>query len=227
MPLLSTYQELPMRPSLPIFLCAVLLLSTLAAHAQDSSASDSAPGSVTISSLVATVAHKTRKKFVLDPRVRANVSLVGEEPSSVTYDELLTILDTYGYTAVDSGGYIQVIPVAMVRFEPLPIVTDNDKRPADEYVTTVIHVRSLSAAQLVPILRPMVPQQGHLAALPCSNDLVMVERFANVRRIEAVIKAMDTGAPIKTQSCDFTMPGRPWHPPDRLMPGPDFHPRAP
>jgi hypothetical protein len=40
-------------------------------------------------------------------------------------------------------------------------------------------------------------------------------------------KAMDTGAPIKTQSCDFTMPGRPWHPPDRLMPGPDFHPRAP
>jgi type II secretory pathway component GspD/PulD (secretin) len=212
---------------LPISLGAVLLLTTLAANAQVSSSSDAAPpGSVPISSLLATVAKNTGRKFVLDLRVRAEVTLVGEEPSSVTYDELLTILDTYGFTTVDTGGYIQVIPDAMMRSEPLPIVTGNDKR-ADEYVTTVIHVRSLSAAELVPILRPMVPQQGHLAALPCSNDLVMVERFANVRRIEAVIKAMDTGAPIKTQSCDFTMPGRPWHPPDRLMPGPDFHPRAP
>jgi type II secretory pathway component GspD/PulD (secretin) len=183
-----------MKPARPFFFGAVLLLSTLAANAQVPPSGDRAPpGSVPISSLVAMVAKNTGRKFVLDPRVRAEVTLMGEEPSSVTYDELLTILDTYGFTTVDTGGYIQVIPDAMMRSEPLPIVTGNDKR-ADEYVTTVIHVRSLSAAELVPILRPMVPQQGHLAALPCSNDLVMVERFANVRRIEAVIKAMDTGA---------------------------------
>lgn len=191
-----------MRPSRPISLGAVLLLTALAANAQVSpSSGPTPPGTVPISSLVATVAKKTHRKFVLDPRVRAEVTLIGEEPADVTYDELLTILDTYGYAAVDTGGYIQVIPDAMVRWEPLPIVSGTEKRPADEYVTTVIRVKSISAAELIPILRPMVPRQGHLAAMPCSNDLIMVERFANVRRIEAVIKAMDTGAPIKAQSC--------------------------
>lgn len=99
---------------------------------------------------MATVAKKTGRKFVLDPRVRAEVALVGAEPSSVTYDELLTILDTYGFTAVDTGGYIQVIPDAMVRWEPLPVISDNEKRPADEYVTTVLHVRAFPPQSSYP-----------------------------------------------------------------------------
>jgi general secretion pathway protein D len=104
---------------------------------------------------------------------------------------------------VDTGGYIQVVPDAAIRAEPLPLVSDDEKRPASEYVTAVFHVRSLSAAELVPILRPMVPRQGHLAAMPCANELVMSDRFVNVRRIEAIIKGMDTGAPIKTQRCSY------------------------
>jgi general secretion pathway protein D len=201
-----------MRTSHPIFLGAALFLTTFAAHAQLSSSGDTAPpGTVPISSLVATVARKTHRKFVLDPRVRANVSLVGEDPSSVTYDELLTILDTYGFTAVTIGDYVEVIPNAGARAQPLPLISADEKRPADEYVTAVFHVKSLPAGWLVPILRPMVPQQGHLAAMPCSNDLVMSDRFANVRRIEAIIKAMDTGTPIKTPSCIVPMP-HPWMP---------------
>lgn len=217
-----------MRTSRPIRLGAALLLTSLAAHAQVSPASDAAPpGTVPISSLVATVAQKTHKKFVLDPRVRAEVTLIGEKPSNVTYDELLTILDTYGFTAVESGGYVRVIPNAMVRWQALPLVSGNEKRPADEYVTAVFHVRSIPAAWLVPILRPMVPQQGHLAAMVCSNDLIMDDRFANVRRIEAIVKAMDTGASIKTPACTFPMP-HPWHSQGPLTPAPaDSHPRAP
>jgi hypothetical protein len=53
------------------------------------------------------VAKKTGKKFVLDPRVRAEVTLIGEGPFRVSYDELLTILDTYGFMATESGGYVQ------------------------------------------------------------------------------------------------------------------------
>ncbi len=65
---------------------------------------------------------------------------------------------------------------------------------------------SLPAGFLVPILRPLVPQWGHLAAMVCSNDLVIVERFASVRRLETIIKAMDTGAPIKPPKCSYPMP---------------------
>ena len=51
-----------------------------------------------------------------------------------------------------------------------------------------------------------MPQWGHLAAMPCSNDLVIVERFASVRRMQSIIKAMDRGAPVKVPSCPIPMP---------------------
>lgn len=186
---------------------AVLLLAALAANAQVVSSSEEAgPGTIPISSLIATVAKNTGMKFVLDPRVRAPVTLIGERPSSVTYDGLLTILSVYGFVAVKSSDYVLVLPDALTRMEQLPVVSGNEKLPDNQAVTAVIHVRSTPAAVLVPILRPLVPQWGHLAAEVCTNDLVIVERFANVRRMKAVIKAMDTGVPIKPPKCPYPMP---------------------
>jgi general secretion pathway protein D len=196
-----------MRTPRQVLLGVVLLLGALAANAQVASSSEgAAPGTIPLSSLIATVAKNTGKKFVLDPRVRAPVTLVGESPSSVTYDELLTILDTYGFIAVKSGGYVLVLPDAYARMEQVPFVTGNEKLPDNQVVTAVIHVRSLPAAWLVPILRPLVPQWGHFAAMPCANDLVIVERFASVRRMETIIEAMHTGAPIKAPTCSYPMP---------------------
>jgi type II secretory pathway component GspD/PulD (secretin) len=195
-----------MRTLRQISLAAVLLLSAPAANAQVATASSTATPGIPLTSLIATVAQKTGMKFVLDPRVRAAVTLVGEEPSSVTYDELLTILETYGFAAVPTGGYVLVVPDAYVRAEPLPLVSDGERVPDGEFVTAVFHVKSIPAGWLVPILRPLVPQFGHLAAMPCSNDLVIVERFANVRRIEGIVKALDTGAPIKVPTCSVPMP---------------------
>lgn len=204
-----------------------LLLGTLAAYAQVSPSSSAAPPEpVPLGSLITTVSKSTGMKFILDPRVRAEVTLVGEDPSSVTYDELLTILSTYGFVAVKTGGYVVVAPDADTRTEPLPFVSGNEKLPDDEAVTAVIHVKSFPAGWLVPILRPLVPQWGHFAAMPCSNDLVIVERFASVLRMETIIKAMDTGAPIKVPSCIVPMP-RPWQSPGPLPPPPAPHPRAP
>lgn len=191
-----------MKTSRQVFLGAVLLLSALAAKAQV----PPPPGTVPLSSLIATVAKKTGWKFVLDPRVRAEVTLVGEEPSSVTYDELLTILSTYGFTAMELHGYVRVVPDAYAREEPSPFITDKEKLPDEEYVTMVLHVRSIPAAWFVPILRPLGPQTGHLVAMPCANDLMIVDGFANVRRIESIVKAMDTGEPIKPSKCSWPMP---------------------
>jgi general secretion pathway protein D len=201
-----------MRASRQVLLGAALLLSALAAHAEVAPmgrGSSAAPsGTVSLATLIATVAKNTGTKFVIDPRVRASVTLVGEQPSRVTDDELLIILNTYGYVAVKTGGYVVIAPDADARSEPLPVVSGNESLPDDEAVTAIIHVKSLPAAWLVPILRPLVPQWGHFAAMVCSNDLVMVERFASVRRMESLIRAMDKGPPIKLPSCPVPMPGR-------------------
>ena len=133
------------------------------------SASESASegGGVPLAHLIALVSKKSGKKFVVDPRVRAEVVLLGQDPSSVSYSDLLTILGVYGFAGVEGGGYVRVVPDANVRYLA-PLISGKETRPDSEWVAKVIPVHSVSAAQLVPILRPLVPQQGHLAALPLS-----------------------------------------------------------
>jgi general secretion pathway protein D len=161
---------------------------------------------VPLTKVIDVVAHKTGKKYVLDPRVHAQVQLIGEDLNRITYAELLTILKVYGFTAVDSGGYLLVVPESIVRAMPLPSVTDKDAYPDSQYVTAVIPVTKMPAAFLIPILRPLVPQQGHLSATVCSNDILMVDTFANVRRIESLIKVLDTGDPYKPARCEAPSP---------------------
>jgi len=63
-------------------------------------------------------------------------------------------------------------------------------------------VKSLPAASLVPILRPIVPQNGHLVAVPCTNVLMIVDTYANVRRLESVVQALDTAEkPFQPPGC--------------------------
>jgi type II secretory pathway component GspD/PulD (secretin) len=74
-----------------------------------------AEGGIPIERLIAAVARKTGKKFVLDPRVRASVILVGQDPLELTYAQLLTVLAVYGFYAADDGGLVRVLPDASVR----------------------------------------------------------------------------------------------------------------
>jgi general secretion pathway protein D len=85
-----------------------------------------------------------------------------------------------------------VLPDANARQQPLPTITAKDTRPASECVTQIIPLKYASAAQLVPVLRPMLPPYAHLAAVLPGNALLIVDRFANVRRIEALVRSLDT-----------------------------------
>ena len=147
---------------------------------------------IPIESLVALVGKKTGKKFVLDPRVHADIVLVGEEPAEVTYPQFLAVLEVYGYVAVENSGLVQIVPDANARQQIIPTIGPKDTFPASEFVTQLIPVKYASAAQLVPILRPMIAQYGHFAAVLPANVLLITDRFANVRRIEALVKALDT-----------------------------------
>ena len=116
--------------------------------------------------MLAAVAKRTGKKFIVDPRVRADVTVVGQEPTSIDYPALLLILQVHGFAAVEQGGYVHVIPDATMRQQPLPLVTGKESYADGEYVNKIIMLKSAAAAQLVPILRPLLPQVAHLVALP-------------------------------------------------------------
>ena len=194
--------------ALALMLVAPVLLGQVGtAHAQSASESASTEhveGGVPLSRLIAGVAKKTGKKFIIEPRVHAEVLLVGQEPDNVSYSDLLTILLVHNFAAVEDGGYVNVIPDAGIRQQALPLVTGKEHYPDSQLVSTVIAVKNVPAAQLVPILRPMLPQYAHLAALPCSNRLILVARFAKVQTMQAVIDALDVGQPYKPETCEYS-----------------------
>lgn len=156
--------------------------------------------SVPLERLIASVAKKSGKTFVIDPRVRAEVTVIGKAPTELSYAELLEVLDVYGFTAVEEPGFVRVIPDAVIRMQAIPTITPKDTRPAAEYVSQIVTLKNISAAQLVPILRTLLPPPAMLVASPQTNSLVIVDRFANLRRVEGLIKALDSLPLIKSQT---------------------------
>jgi type II secretory pathway component GspD/PulD (secretin) len=100
---------------------------------------DTQTAGVSITKVIDAVARKTGKKYLLDPRIHAQVQIIGEDLNRITYAEMLTILQLYGFTAVESGGYVLVVPESTVRVMPLPTASGKEVYPDSQYVSAVIH----------------------------------------------------------------------------------------
>jgi general secretion pathway protein D len=150
-----------------------------------------------IQELIKFVAEATNTTIVVDPSVKGTVKVVSSRPvsSSELYDLFLSILDVHGYTAVRSGGVIRVIQNKDARSASVP-VADGEVAGAvnDEYVTQVLRLENISAAKLIPVLRPLVPQQAHMAAYAPSNAIIISDSAANIARIRDIIERMDQSA---------------------------------
>ena len=144
-----------------------------------------------IRKIVEAVSEVTGKTFILDPRVTAKVTILSKTPLSADafYEAFLSILEVHGYVAITTGDIIKIRPDANARQQPGLLTTQG--AGADDIVTQVIQVRNIGAAQLVPILRPLIPQYGHLAAHPASNILIISDRANNVDRMITIIRRID------------------------------------
>jgi type II secretory pathway component GspD/PulD (secretin) len=111
-------------------------------------------GTVSQGQLIATVQKKTGKKFVIDPRVHGDIDLSEKDLSGVSYSDFLMILQVYGFSAFETGGYVEVLPLASARQVGGTMISGKEKRPDAEIVTKVLSAKNLPVVQLVPILRP-------------------------------------------------------------------------
>ncbi|MBT8086173.1 MAG: type II secretion system secretin GspD [Woeseia sp.] len=141
--------------------------------------------------IVEAVGEVTGKNFLLDPRVDAKVTMLSSTPMSpdAFYEAFLSILEVHGFVAIPSDDLIKILPNASAR--QYPAYSSTSGAGGDDLVTQVIQVKNVGAAQLVPILRPLIPQYGHLAAHPGSNMLIISDRAANVMRMLSIIRRID------------------------------------
>ncbi len=151
---------------------------------------------IEMTDLIEKVAKRTGKQFIVDPRVRASVRLVGFGTGDVDYQRLLAILRVHAFVAVEENGFVTVVPDAGAR--QLAVATHfglGFEALDDELVTVILEVKNTCAAQLVPVLRPLMPQAAHMAADLQSNSLIINDRASNVRRIGDVVERLDRATP--------------------------------
>jgi len=147
-----------------------------------------------IGQVIEAVAAATGKTIIPDPRIRAQVTMLSQTPMTPAafYEAFLALLQVHQFVAVESGGIIRIIPDANARQVP----NKGDLSPridgeSDELITQVIAVENVNAAQLVPVLRPLMPQAAHMAAYPAGNILILSDRASNVARVMRIIKRID------------------------------------
>lgn len=147
-----------------------------------------------IRQIVEAVSAVTDRNFILDPRVNAKVTMLSASPMTPEefYEAFLSVLEVHGYVAVEAGDVVKIIPDAAVRQYPTSLGGETDS--AEDIVTRVIEVENVGAAQLVPVLRPLIQQYGHLASPPGSNMLIISDRAANVERIITIIRRIDVSS---------------------------------
>ena len=179
-----------LRVTLTIILLLALAISAQAQVAQQITITPNYK-EADIRQIIEAVGEVTGQNFIIDPRVSGNVTMLSSTPMSpdAFYEAFLSILEVYGFIAMETGNITKILPNASARQYPGFLGTDG--AASDDIVTQVIQVQNIGAAQLVPILRPLIPQYGHLAAHPGSNMLIISDRALNVERMVRIIRRID------------------------------------
>jgi len=149
-----------------------------------------------IQQVIEAVELATGKTFIVDPRVKGNVTLLSQTPMTPDqfYQAFLSILQVYGFVAVPSGKLIKIIPDTNMNKMAANDLPDSVNGSSDEIVTQVITVKNIAANQLASSLRQLMPSNAFVLAIPSSNMLIISDRASNVRRIERIIERIDVSS---------------------------------
>jgi len=141
---------------------------------------------------VSQVAAITGKTFVVDPRIKGNVTVISSTPmdQEAVYALFLSVLRVHNFIAMPSGDIIRVIPNAQGKQTPGPDGELTDIA-AEELVTRVIAAQNVESAELVKILRPLIPQYGHIAAVAKPNIVIVSDHADNLVRLMEIVEQID------------------------------------
>jgi general secretion pathway protein D len=147
-----------------------------------------------IRTVIDAVAKYTGQNFIIDPRVKGKVTIISQRPMNAdqVYQVFLSILKVHGFAAIPGKDVIKIVPDVNAKQDAIGTVSGLTSNESDELVTHIIEVKHVNASQLVPILRPLVPQRGHLAAVPSSNVIILSDSASNIARLTNIIRRIDT-----------------------------------
>lgn len=149
-----------------------------------------------IQAVVRALSRATGQQFLVDPRVKGNLTLVseGQVPAHQAYDMLLAALRMQGFSVVDVGGVAQVVPEADAKLLGGPIYSAG----SSGMQTRTFRLQYENAVNLIPVLRPIVSPNNPINAYPGNNSIVITDYAENLARVAQIINGIDTPSAIDT-----------------------------
>jgi len=148
-----------------------------------------------IEGVVKAVGEITGKNFVLDPRVKGTINIISSRPISraLVYEMFLSALRLQGFAAVEDRGLVKILPEGDAKLHrgTASGPQERSRGGGDQIETRIFNLRHESAAQLVPILRPLISPNNTVAAAQSSNALIITDYASNLQRLERIIDALD------------------------------------
>src|ERR1051326_6459913 len=145
-----------------------------------------------IEAVATAIGQMSKRNFLLDPRVKGTVNIVSSRPvpPSAAYDIFLSALRLQGFAAVESDGVVKILPEADAKLH-LSTISPRGAADGDRLQTRVYTLKYESAAQMLPVLRPIISPNNTIAVYAANNSLVITDYGENLRRIDRFIDAID------------------------------------
>ncbi len=151
---------------------------------------------IDISALVKVMSELSRRNFILDERVTGKLTIM--TPTRISPDEayqvFLSALEIKGFTAIEDGKIIRIIPSAMARQSGLKVFQDGSLR-GEGFATRLVRLNYVNPQEIVRIITPLMTKDGNLIAYHATNSIIMTDSASNMRKIDSLIRVMDVPAP--------------------------------
>ncbi len=146
--------------------------------------------------VIQAVAEFTGKNFLVDPRVQGRVTVIAPTPltEEQAYKMFQSVLEVNGFVTIEADGAIKIVPAEEGKVRDTSVYEEGAQPGNDDMQTRIIHLEYVNPERLVPILRPLVPAYGHMAADTESSSLIITDRAANVDRIVSIVRRLDRPA---------------------------------
>ena len=136
------------------------------------------------------------RQFIVDPRVKGNITVYSETPLTVreAYLNYLAALRGLGFTVVENAGLLKVVPEADAKLQAGTVSIGATQQRGDQILTQIFRLNHENPNNLVAVLRPLISPNNTINANPGSNTLIITDYADNLTRLGKIIAALDQPA---------------------------------
>jgi general secretion pathway protein D len=141
------------------------------------------------------------RQILVDPRVKGNITVYNDKPQPLgeAYRNYLSALRGLGFTVVESGGFLKVVPEADAKLQTSTVSVGAPSQRGDVVLTQIFKLNYENPNNLVAVLRPLITANNTINASPGNNSLVITDYADNLQRLGRIIAALDQPAGAELQ----------------------------